>query len=320
MRVLILGGTGFIGRHLTTALLEAGHTVAVFHRGKPDVRFPRPVLHIHGSRSRLAESIRAFALFAPEVVVDLIAFTEADAQSAIQVFSGRTERLVCASSMDVYQAYGSFRRLETSVVRKRPLSEGSPLRTILFPYRDLAKKKGDLWFCYEKILVERTVLTSTRLPATVLRLPQVFGPHDKQRRLRLYLQQMDAGEDIVISEAKARWRWTRGYVEDIAAGFSLAITNPRAAGCIYNIGERKAESEKDWIQRIGEAAGWTGRLTIVPEDALPAELAEPYDWNHHLAGATALIRRELGYHEKVSPSEAMRRSVHWERSQLRPAI
>jgi nucleoside-diphosphate-sugar epimerase len=159
-------------------------------------------------------------------------------------------------------------------------------------------------------------MNSARLPATVLRLPQVFGPHDKQHRLRIYLQRMDAGEDIVISDAKARWRWTRGYVEDIATGFALAVTNPRAAGRIYNIGESKAESEKDWIQRIGEAAGWIGRLTVVPENALPVELVEPYDWNHHLAGATARIRRELGYHEKISPAEAMGRSVRWERSQL----
>jgi nucleoside-diphosphate-sugar epimerase len=319
MKVVILGGTGFIGRHVAASLLEAGHEVAVFHRGKRRVRFPGPVLHIHGNRSRLAESVEAFDSFGPEAVIDLIAFSEADAQSTIQVFSGRTKRLICASSMDVYQAYGSFRRLEASVPRKRPLSEGSPLRTVLFPYRDLAKKKSDFFFSYEKILVERAVMKSSGLQATVLRLPQVFGPHDKQHRLRIYLRQMDAGEDIVISNAQARWRWTRGYVEDIAAGFALAVTNRRASGRIYNVGEREAESEQDWVLRIGEAAGWTGRLTIVREDPLPAEFKEHYNWKHDLAGDTTRIRRELGYHEKISPAEAMRRSVRWERSQLRSA-
>ncbi|PYJ85131.1 MAG: hypothetical protein DME70_10080, partial [Verrucomicrobia bacterium] len=52
MKVLILGGTGFIGRHLTASLLEAGHEVAIFHRKKRRVRFSRSVLHIHGNRSR----------------------------------------------------------------------------------------------------------------------------------------------------------------------------------------------------------------------------------------------------------------------------
>lgn len=315
MKVLILGGTGFIGRPVTTRLLEAGHEIAVFHRGKRHARFPRHVLHIHGTRSRLAESARAFESFSPEVVVDLIAFSEADAESTVQVFSGRVERLVCASSMDVYRAHGSFRRLEPSAPRKRPLSERAPLRTVLFPYRDLAKNKSDLFFSYEKILVERSVMNNAELSATVLRLPQVFGPHDEQHRLRFYLQRMEAGEDIVISEAKAGWRWTRGYVQDIAAGFVLAATNRKASGRIYNIGERAAESEKDWIQRIGEAAGWTGQLRVVSEKALPAALRDPYDWSHHLAGDTGRIRRELGYQEKVSPSEAMRRSVRWERSQ-----
>jgi len=314
MRVLILGGTGFIGRHVTKSLLEAGHEVAVFHRGKKRIRFPRPVLHIHGDRRRFPESVRAFDAFGAEVVVDLIAFSEADAQAVIRVFTGRANRLVCASSMDVYQAYGSFLRLEVSKPRQRPLSEGSPLRTILFPYRALAKKEGDLLFSYEKILVEQGVMKSSELPATVLRLPQVFGPHDKQHRLRAYLKRMDAGEDIVISEAKARWRWTRGYVEDIAVGFALVITSRRASGRIYNIGEEEAASEQEWIQRIGEAAGWTGRVTIVPDKALLADLREPYDWNHHLVGDSARVRRELGYREMIAPKEAMARSVRWERS------
>ena len=315
MKILILGGTGFIGRHLTHHLLERGHNVSVFHRGKGEMTLPRRVLHIRGDRDRLDEQASAFAAFAPEVVVDLIAFSEAEAQSTVQVFAGQAERLVCASSMDVYQAYGSFRGLEVSDPPQGPLSEDSPLRTALFPYRDLAKKKSDLFFRYEKIAVERAFMNDAPLPATVVRLPQVFGPYDQQHRLRAYLKRMDAGKDIVISDAKARWRWTRGYVEDIAAGLALAVTNGEAAGRIYNIGEREAESEQDWIQRIGAAARWTGQLLIVPEDALPATLREPYDWNYHLSGDTARIRDELGYREKVSPAEAMRRSVRWERSQ-----
>ncbi|HEV2805530.1 MAG TPA: NAD-dependent epimerase/dehydratase family protein [Chthoniobacterales bacterium] len=312
MKVLILGGTGFIGRHLTGNLLNAGHEVAVFHRGRRQVRFPRRVLHIRGNRSRLEESAPSFAAFSPEAVVDLIAFTEADARSAVEVFGGWVQRVVFASSMDVYQAYGGFLRPETSRPRRNPFSESSPLRRVLFPYRRMAKKEGDLLFGYEKILVERTFLKSKAFSAIALRLPQVFGPHDGQHRVREYLRRMDAGKDIAITGAKARWRCSRGYVGDIAAGFALAVTNPRAVRPVYNVGESQPESEAAWIERIGRAAGWTGRLRV-----RSAERGEAYDWNHNLAGDTSLIRQELGYHEQFSATEAMARTVRWERSQFR---
>jgi nucleoside-diphosphate-sugar epimerase len=316
VKILILGGTGFIGRHLTCHLLMSGHEVAVFQRGKRDVDFPGPVLHIHGDRNRLNEHASAFAAFAPEVVVDLIAFTEADAISAVDVFANKVDRLVCVSSMDVYQAYGCFRRLESGAPGSRLLAEDAPLRTALFPYRAAAAGKSDLLFNYEKILVERRVLANDRLPAVVLRLPQVFGPHDSQHRLRAYLTRMDSQENIVLSEAKARWRWTRGYVEDIAHGLALAALKRDAVGQIFNLGEKEADAEIDWIRRIGRAAEWKGEIEVVAEELLPEELAEPYDWNYDLAGDTRRIRQTLGYEELVSPEEAMARSVRWERSEF----
>jgi nucleoside-diphosphate-sugar epimerase len=164
--------------------------------------------------------------------------------------------------------------------------------------------------------VERTLMSRTAFPATVLRLPQVFGPHDHQHRLRDYLKRMDAGKEIVISHGKARWLWTRGYVEDIAAGFVLAATDRKASGRIYNIGEKEAESERDWICRIGKAAGWSGQLRIVSEDAIPNNAIERYDWDCDLAGDTSRIRRELGYRETVAPAKAMADSVRWERSAM----
>jgi len=118
------------------------------------------------------------------------------------------------------------------------------------------------------------------------------------------------------AEEQARWRWTRGYVENVSAAIALAVTNGRAADCIYNVGENPTPTEREWVGRIGAAAGWHGKILTVPSDELPAHLRQPLDWRYDLHTSTVRIRRELGYAEPVSPQEALERTLAWERSHL----
>ena len=125
---------------------------------------------------------------------------------------------------------------------------------------------------------------------------------------------MDNGQDVLLDEAKAKWRWTRGYVEDVAFAVVLAVTNKKAAGRVYNVGERQAQTESDWVNKIGQAAGWRGSVKTVPKAALPEDLVEPYDWRHDLEANTSRIREDLGYDEIISPEVALQRTVAWERA------
>jgi NAD dependent epimerase/dehydratase family len=183
-----------------------------------------------------------------------------------------------------------------------------------YPYRSLSQRPNDFLYSYDKILVEQVVMNEPDLPGTVLRFPQVFGPNDRQHRLMAYLKSMDEGKDILLDEGKAEWRWTRGYVENVAVAIVLAVTDQKAIGRVYNVGEKKAQREIDWIKKIGRLAGWRGEVKTVPRVALPEHLREPYDWSHDLAADTNRIRRELGYEETVSPKEALRRTIAWERA------
>src|SRR5262249_19274562 len=130
-----------------------------------------------------------------------------------------------------------------------------------------------------------------------------------------YLQRMDDGRRaIVLGERQSGWRWTRGYVENVAAAIALAATDSRAIGKIYNVGEREALTEADWVISIGRVAGWSGHLALVPEARLPDHLRANHNWSQHLVGDTTRIREELNYQEPVVFEEAMRRTVSWERS------
>ncbi|MET0404282.1 MAG: NAD-dependent epimerase/dehydratase family protein [Cystobacter sp.] len=314
MKVLVIGGSGFIGAQVVRQLVEAGHSVASFQRSPTPAHPPDSVV-IQGERQRLSEFTARFQSFAPQVVVDMIAYNAREARSTLETFRGLAQRSVVASSMDVYQAYGRFIRLEPGPPSPQGLSEDSPLRKTRFPYRAMARSPDELFHDYDKIPVEEVVMSDPRLPGTVLRLPGVFGPQDKQHRLADYLGRMDEGEDILLDDPRARWRWTRDYVENVAAAIVLATTLERAAGRIYNVGPSWAQSEEEWIRSIGQVAGWKGHLAILPSESVPEDPEAPYDWHHPLIADTRRIHEELGYQRRVPLPMALERTIAWERTQ-----
>lgn len=315
MRILFVGGTGFIGPRVVRRLVEMGHEVTVFHRGETRAGLPGGVREIRGDRRDLPSFAAEFRAAAPDVVLDMIAYTEDDASAFVGVFRGVARRAVVLSSADVYGAYGRLLRLESGAPAADPLAEDAPVRANLYPYRARAAGPDDFKYHYEKILVERAVMSEAALPCTVLRLPAVYGPGDRQHRLYGYLKRMDDGRPFVmLGSGQARWRWTRGYVSNVAAAVALAVTNESAAGRIYNVGEMDALTESEWVRTLGRAAGWDGEVVTVPEESLPEHIASPVDYEHHLVTDTRRIRAELGYSERVPREEALRRTVEWERA------
>ncbi|HKP12844.1 MAG TPA: NAD-dependent epimerase/dehydratase family protein, partial [Blastocatellia bacterium] len=244
---------------------------------------------------------------------------EAEAAELMRAFSGLARHVVVASSQDVYQAYGCFVGLEEGEPASAPLTEDAPLRTSRHPYRQFADRLGRWVYDYDKIPVEQVVMSDAQLPGTVLRLPCVYGPRDHKHRTYEYVKRMDDGRGaILLGEGRAAWRWTRGYVENVAGAIALAATDDRAMRRAYNVGDADALGELEWARVIAEAAGWAGEFVVAPDEELPAHLRAPYNFAHHLHADTGRIRRELSYTEHVPRAEALRQTVAWQRAN-RPA-
>jgi nucleoside-diphosphate-sugar epimerase len=168
---------------------------------------------------------------------------------------------------------------------------------------------------YDKIPVEQVVMNAPELPCAVLRLPAVYGPLDKQRRFHTLLKRMDDGREVIaLDAAEADWRWTHGYVEDVAHAITLAATDPRSAGHIYNVGEERALTLEQRALAVGGAAGWRGRIARVPVGRLPEAMRFGVNSQQDLVVDTSRIRAELGYREVTPLAEAYVRTVAWERA------
>lgn len=315
MNILVIGGTHFIGPYVVRQLVEQGHQVTVFHRGQTQADLPLDVHHLYGDRAQLHRHREDFYNLAPEVVLDMIAYTQADAQAVVDLFKGQARRAVVISSQEVYRARDIIWKLETDILDPTPLTEASPLRSRLYPYRDLPELRGELPADYEKILVEQAYQSEPDLPATLLRLPMVYGPGDYRHRLQVYLKRMDDRRPaIVLETSMANWRGSYGYVENVAHAIALAITDERAVGRTYNISEPDSLSEADLIRAIGQQVGWQGQVVSVPAAQMPEPWQVMLNTEQHWTTDSTRIRQELGFLETITREEALRRTIAWERT------
>jgi nucleoside-diphosphate-sugar epimerase len=317
MKILAIGGTGFIGPFAIAQLQRAGHQVTVFHRGK--MALPEGTAEMIGDRNHLSEFRDALSREKFDVVIDFILSSARQAKQLMETMRGITGRVVALSSMDTYRAWGVFYRLEPGGLEALPVTEESAVRTKP-PYPPEVLKKVQQMVSwadseYDKVPVEHVILSDENLPGTILRLPMVYGPGDYAHRFYPFLKRMDDNRAFILfSEDFAAVRTPRGYVEDVAAGIALAATSERAAGRIYNICEPDSFSELEWARKIASATGWNGQFILLPREKTPPHLVWPYNTEQHLVVSSERIRGELGYREVVPREEAFQRTIAWERA------
>jgi nucleoside-diphosphate-sugar epimerase len=321
MRILLIGGNGFIGRFVAAELIRQGHVVAIFHRGTAPL--PPGAVEMRGDRNQLTASNLEIKRFAPHVVIDFVLSSGPQAEALMNFFRGVAQRVVMLSSMDVYRAVGISHGTESGPLQELPLTEESELRHNLHPYPPenmQMLRKIFSWATddYDKIPAERVLMNHSALAGTVLRLPMVYGPGDPLHRFYPVVKRIaDKRRHIIFPETLAVWRSPRGYVENVAAAIAQAATDQRAERRIYNVCEEPsisepAFSELEWAMKIAAAMQWDGEFVVLPVEQTPAHLLRPGNAAQHWTASSARIRKELGYKEPVAIEEAIRRTISWE--------
>ena len=286
MQILVIGGTGFIGSHVSRQLLAMGHRVCVFHRGRTEASLPNEIQQLRSDLGihALVNLREKIFRFNPDSVINMIAMTEDDAKRTMHTFVGRTGRLVVVSSGDVYLAYARFTRLESGPIEPMPLREDSALRTKLYPYRSQAANREDILYDYDKILVERAVRGNADLAGTVIRLPKVYGPGRNADFATVHRYRHHPN-----------WRWTHGYVENVAAAIALTAVHPRAIGGTFHVGEERTPTVAE-------------RLADISPSKLPIDETD-HDFRQDMVYDTRKIREELSYCEIVPYSQGIRMTL-----------
>ena len=222
MRALVIGGTGFNGRRIVARLLERGHQVSVISRGELPSTWREGVAHIRVDRKDTRAFASACAGLEFDALIDNIAYTPADARSALEAFGTRIGQYLFTSTMAVYHDL---------LQRTRPIGEDEVdldyrpgpdegLQTALHPTRGHA-------YAIEKREVEQVVRQAS-VPWTALRASMIVGPDDWVGVVWWWVQRILDGGPILVPDTGHGHAFQVTYVEDLADAFVAALGNPVA--------------------------------------------------------------------------------------------
>ena len=292
MRILVIGGTLFMGPRLVRSLVERGHEVSTFHRGTTPGDLPSAVERLRGDRSDPAQLQRAIAGRSFDACVDTIAMRGADTASAIEILYGRVGHYVHFSTGQVYLV----RRNCPAPAREEDYA--GPLGT---PPDPAAWDAGQWTYGIEKRACEdllEEAWSARRFPATRLRLTMVHGVDDPRGRVHAYvLRLLDGGPLLVPSEPSPPIRPIHaGAVVELVVRI---VEEGSGKGAAYNLAQDEAWTHDALIGRLAGMLGVEPAIERRPREELVgggvfpacAPLANP--WMSLLDPGRAA--RELGF-------------------------
>jgi nucleoside-diphosphate-sugar epimerase len=267
MRVLVIGGTRFVGLELTYRLLAAGHEITLLNRATRESPFGVWVKHLVADRTTRAFD-DALAGLTFDAAIDFAAYTGDDARSATRALGGRVGHYVQISSGQVYLVREGYKGLARETDYEGPLipepcASGYDLEEFRY---GIGKRDA------EDVL--RAAWSIAKFPATALRIPMVNGPRDHYRRIEGYVARLLDGGPLLIPDggaAIARHVYSASVVRAIAE----LLGQPHTFGRAYNLAQEETPTVRELVLAIGQTLGASAPLVPVPREALVAAGLDP---------------------------------------------
>lgn len=294
MRVLVIGGSGFLSSAVVAEMIGAGHDVTVFTRGERPL--PPGVVSITGDRKDHAAFPLHFEGRPFDAVVDCICYTPEDARSAVRAFQGRVGHFLMISTDFVY---GPRRRL--------PMDEDTPA---------LAESQ----YGRDKAACEETFLAACRdegFPATILRPPHIMGAGGHlgtgslQGRDPMLLDRMQQGEPIILIEGGSLLIQPVVH-RDIGQACAAALARAQTHGRAYNVAGPDWATTRDYYALIAATLGIEEvEFLSLPATLFAAAYPERVPFTHHRVYSVERLAQDTGYRPQTSLRHAVFEMIDW---------
>jgi nucleoside-diphosphate-sugar epimerase len=257
--VLVVGGTGFLGRRIAEQLVVNGDQVSVLSRGQG----PGPP---DGVRQLLADRRQPESLNAAlggqtfDAVVDNVAFSGQDVAGLLAALGPRVGHYLLTSSAAVYanlQVRRPLQEHEADLDLRVPVDAPDPYHTRLGHAYANGKREAE------------AVLRDSEVAWTSLRAPVVVGADDRTLRIWWFVQRLLDGGPILIPDWGPGRLFQVVWTHDFARACVLAVANPAAFGHAYNVAQAEVFTAETWIMAVADALGCKAGYAHIGEHAVP---------------------------------------------------
>ncbi len=237
---LVIGGTRFIGRHLVAELLDHDYDVTLFTRGNRENPFADDdrVDHVEGDRTNDTALEAAATAVDPDAVFDCVAYHPKDVRAATRIFTD-CEAYVYVSSGAAYGREEIPKR-----EGETPLHDCTPEQATDDTFETYGNRKAE---------GDRAAFAAADdgVPATVVRPPIVYGPHDHTERLDWWIDRVNRFDRVLVPGDGTNLRHLV-YVEDVAAALRL-VAERGEPGEAYNVGDRRLVPLEELVDLLADA-------------------------------------------------------------------
>jgi len=302
MRILVLGGTRFLGRAFVEAALGRGHAVTLFNRGHTHPELFAGVERFRGDRDG---GLAALAGREWDAVMDP---------------SGYVPRVVAEAARALAPCAGRYLFVSSVSAYAEPLLAGADENAPLAVLKDAETEEiGGESYGGMKALCEAHVLEAFGARAAVVRPGLIVGPHDTTDRFPYWVRRLAAGGDVLApGEPSAPVQLID--VRDLA-GWMVGLLERGVAGTFNAVGPELPLTLGECLARMASALGSRAHLVWVTEGFLRAQGVQPWVemplWLHATDSGFAQIRndRAIGAGLRFRPlEETARDTLAWERT------
>lgn len=257
MKLLVLGGTLFVGRHLVEVALERGHDVTTFTRGRTNPQLFRGVQALRGDRDGDLTALRGQSW---DAVVDTSGYLPRPVRATATLLAGAVDTYCFISSASVYATFSAMGAIEGDATHA---PAGASVSTVN------AETYGPL-----KVACEREVLTMFANSTLIIRPGVLVGPHDPSGRLAYWVTRVAEGGEM-LAPGDPTHPLQLLDARDLAV-WLVDLLEQRVSGTFNATGPDEPLTMSALLETCAEVSGAEVRFVWAPDDFLLEHGVEPW--------------------------------------------